>query len=146
MRKRSPKKEKETLKTAFCCHSSCPSSGAPAGYLQYHQCLSSTATNGASVTLETVMNGSLLPSLTDDQNAFIENAEEFMKKHLDRKSKLMKLLWTTLSSETSVVHLRRWWCTPPRHPRCKQEHILTIQCPWFATCMTSVVESRHITS
>jgi hypothetical protein len=78
--------------------------------LQYHQHLSSTAANGASVTLETVMNGHLLLSLTDDQNAFVENVEGITKKHLDRKSKLIELLWTTLSSNdklrpfTEMVH------------------------------------------
>jgi hypothetical protein len=70
--------------------------------LQYHQCLSSTAANGGSVTLETVVNGHPLPSLTDDQNTFIENAEGIRKKHSDRKSKLMELLWTTFSSDDKL--------------------------------------------
>jgi hypothetical protein len=56
------------------------------------------------------MNGHLLLSLTDDQNAFVENVEGITKKHLDRKSKLIELLWTTLSSNdklrpfTEMVH------------------------------------------
>jgi hypothetical protein len=109
-KKKQNKKKKRCSKQPSVVTHLAPPPAPQMDILQYHQRLSSTAANGASVTLETVVNGRLLPSLTDDQNAFIENAEGVTKKHLDRKSKLMELLWTTLSSDdklrpfTEMVH------------------------------------------
>jgi hypothetical protein len=108
-KKQNKKKKRRSKQPSVVTHLA-PPLAPQMDILQYHQRLSSTAANGASVTLETVVNGCLLPSLTDDQNAFIENAEGVMKKHSDGKSKLMELLWTTLSSDdklrpfTEMVH------------------------------------------
>jgi hypothetical protein len=95
MRKRSKKKKKRPSKQPSVVNHLAPPLAPQMDILQYHQHLSSTAANGASITLETVVNGCPLPSLTDDQNAFIENVEGITKKHSDKKSKLMELLWTT---------------------------------------------------
>jgi hypothetical protein len=93
--KKQKKKKKRRSKQPSVVNHLAPPLAPQMDILQYHQHLSSTAANGGSVTLETVVNGCPLPSLTDDQNAFIENVEGIMKKHSDKKSKLMEILWTT---------------------------------------------------
>jgi hypothetical protein len=94
----------------------------------YHQLLSSTAANGASFTVEIFMSGHQLPSLTIDQNAFLENMVGNTKQNSDRKSKLMELLWAILSSDDKLSPLPRRCIPLPYAPKMQSEVPSIFQC------------------